>query len=89
VSGWTACARRIVWAPCFRKAEVLDLPLLDQVLHRPRHVLDRHVRVNAVLIKQIDGIDMESFARGFSNLSSCALAGYPADSTALRPRKQV
>ena len=43
---------------CFRKAEVLDLALLNQVLHRSRYVFDRHVRVNTVLIEQIDGIDL-------------------------------
>jgi hypothetical protein len=31
---------------CFRKAEVLNLPFLNQVLHRARHVFDRHVRVD-------------------------------------------
>jgi hypothetical protein len=38
---------------CFRKAEVLDLTLLDQVLHRTGDVFDRHVRVNPVLIEQV------------------------------------
>jgi hypothetical protein len=43
----------------FRKAEVLDFALLDKVLHRPCYVLDRHVRINAVLIEQIDSIDLQ------------------------------
>src|SRR5580692_6922102 len=30
----------------FRKAEVLHLTLLNQVLHRARHLFDRHLRVN-------------------------------------------
>ncbi len=38
----------------FGKAEVLHLACLNQFLHRSRHVFDRHVRVNAVLIEQID-----------------------------------
>ena len=38
----------------FREAEVLDLAFLDEVLHRSRHVFDRHVRVDAVLIERID-----------------------------------
>ena len=38
------------------KAEVLDLALVYQLLDRPRHILDRHVRVDAVLIEQIDMI---------------------------------
>ena len=43
----------------FRKAEVLNLALLNQVLHRSRDVLDGHVRVNTVLIEQIDNIGPE------------------------------
>ena len=39
---------------CFGKAEVLHLPLLNQFLHRAGDIFDRHVRVNAVLIEQVD-----------------------------------
>ena len=39
---------------CFGKAEVLDLAFLNQVLHRSGHVFDRHVRVNPMLIEQVD-----------------------------------
>ena len=53
---------------CFRKAEVLDLALLNQLLHRSRHVFDRHVRVNPVLIEQIDGIDLEPLERALDGL---------------------
>jgi hypothetical protein len=52
---------------CFGQAEVPDLTFLNQVLHRPRHVLDRHVRVDTVLVEQIDGIDPESLERGLGN----------------------
>ena len=65
VTGWTACARRMVLHSRFGKAEVLDLAFLNQVLHRSRHVFDRHVRVNAVLIEQVDGIDPEPLERAF------------------------
>ena len=41
----------------FREAEVLDLALLNQFLHRARNVFDRHVQVDAMLIEKIDGID--------------------------------
>jgi hypothetical protein len=34
----------------FRKAEVLHFACLNQVLHRPGHVFDGHVRVDPVLI---------------------------------------
>ena len=53
---------------CFRKAEVLHLACLNQVLHRSRHVFDGHVRVNPVLIEQIDGIDLEPLERGLGDL---------------------
>ena len=36
----------------FGQAEVLDLAFLNQILHRPRDVFDRHVRVNTVLIER-------------------------------------
>jgi hypothetical protein len=52
----------------FRKAEVLDLACLNQVLHSPRHVLDGHVRVDPVLIVQIDGLDPESLERALDGL---------------------
>ena len=42
----------------FRKAEVLNLTFLNQVLHRARNVFDWHVRVNTVLIEQINRIDL-------------------------------
>src|ERR1700730_3655659 len=53
---------------CFRKAEVLDLTLLDQVLHRAGDVFDRHVRVNPVLIEQVDDIDFEPLERALDSL---------------------
>ena len=50
------------------EAEVLDLARLDQLLHRPGHVLDGHVRVDAVLIEQVDGIDPEPLERALDDL---------------------
>jgi len=43
----------------FRKAEVLHLTLLNQVPQRSRHVLDRHVRVNPVLVEEVNRLDPE------------------------------
>jgi hypothetical protein len=48
---------------CLREAEVLHFALLNQILHRSRHFFDRHVRVDTVLIKEIDGIDLEPLER--------------------------
>jgi hypothetical protein len=53
---------------CFRKAEVFHLPCRNQVLHRARHLLDGHVRINPVLIEQIDGFDLQPLERGLGDL---------------------
>ena len=50
------------------EAEVLDLAFLNQLLHRPRHVLDGHVRVDAMLIEQVDGLDLEPLERALDDL---------------------
>ena len=57
---------------CFREAEVLDFALPDQVLHRSRHVFDGHVRIDAVLIEQVDGIDPESLERALATCLMCS-----------------
>ena len=54
--------------PCFRQAEVLDLALLNQFLHRAGHIFDGHLGVNAVLIEQIDRVDAESLQRALHGL---------------------
>ena len=41
------------------KPEVLDLAFLDQVPHRAGDVFDRYVGVDAVLVEEIDGVDIE------------------------------
>jgi hypothetical protein len=51
----------------FRKSEVLDLALVNQFLHRAGHVFDWYVRINTVLIEQVDHIAPESLKRGVSN----------------------
>jgi hypothetical protein len=38
-------------------AEVRDFAFFDQVLDRSGYILDRHIRVDSVLVVQIDGID--------------------------------
>src|SRR5438034_3663703 len=47
----------------FGHAEVLHLALCNQFLDRARHVLDRDVRVDTVLIIQIDDVGPESLQR--------------------------
>src|ERR1019366_402770 len=53
---------------CFGKAEVLDLAFLNQVLHRSSDVFDRHVRVDPMLIEQVDDINLESLERALGGL---------------------
>jgi hypothetical protein len=53
----------------FGEAEVLDLPLLDQILHRACDVLDRHVRVDPVLIEEVDRVYPEASERTLDGLA--------------------
>ena len=47
---------------------MLDFPFLNQVLHRSRHVLDGHVRVNPVLVEKVDDVGSEPLERGLGHL---------------------
>ena len=49
-------------------AEVFDLARLDQVLDRPGHVLDGHLRIHAVLVVEIDGVDLQPLEGFLSHL---------------------
>src|ERR1700720_318682 len=53
---------------CFRKSEALNLSFLNQVLHRAGHVFDRHVRIDAMLIEEIDVVGLQSLERGFGHV---------------------
>ena len=50
------------------QAEVPDLALRDQVLHRAGDVLDRHTRIDAMLIEEVDRLDPQSLQRLFGHL---------------------
>src|SRR5213594_123911 len=52
----------------FGHAEVLHLALRNQFLDRSRHVFDRHVWVDAVLIIEIDDVGPEPFQRALDAL---------------------
>ena len=52
----------------FGQAEVLDLPFLNQFLDGSRHVFYRHIRVDAVLIEQVDRLDLEPLERTLHGL---------------------
>jgi hypothetical protein len=46
-----------------------DLAFPDQVLHGPRHIFDRHVWVDAVLVVQVDRLDPEPLERALGALT--------------------
>jgi hypothetical protein len=63
--GCTAWARRIVCAPDrlragLGQADVAHLAGLDELRHRSHGVLDRGLRVDAVLVVEVDVIDAEA-----------------------------
>jgi hypothetical protein len=50
------------------KAEMLDLACRDEVFHRACHIFDRYIRVNAMLVIQIDNVGFQALQRRLSNL---------------------
>ena len=50
------------------QAEVLHLAFANQLLDRAGDIFDRHVGVDAVLIEQIDGVDLQSLERRLGHL---------------------
>lgn len=42
-----------------REPEAADLALLDELAHRARDVLDRHLRVDAMLVEDVEPLDPE------------------------------
>ena len=67
--GWTAWARRTVCAPGSERPKCLTLPAAISVLHRAGDVLDRHVRVDAVLVEEVDDLDAQPLQRGVTRLA--------------------
>jgi hypothetical protein len=63
---------------CFGQSEVLDLAFPDEVLHRAGNVLDGYVRIDAVLIEEIDAIGLQPLERGLGDLSDVFRAAIEA-----------
>jgi predicted thioesterase len=55
--------------------------MLDQVLRRAGDVFDRHVRVNPVLIKRVDDIDLEPLKRALDSQLKALRSAVQARST--------
>ncbi len=60
--------------------EVLHLARLDQILDGPGHVFDRDLRIDPVLVEQVDGLDLEALERRIGHpldlLRAAVQAGY-------------
>jgi hypothetical protein len=52
----------------FGKAEVPDLALLNQLLDGACHIFDGHLRIDTVLVEQIDHVGLESLERRLGDL---------------------
>lgn len=53
---WTACARRMDWAPASERPKCLNLPAAISFFHRSRNIFVRGIRIDAVLVEDIDAI---------------------------------
>lgn len=49
---------------------MLDLTLGDEVANRAGHVLDRYVRIDPMLVQQVDGFDAEPLQGAFDGLAN-------------------
>ena len=52
----------------FRQAKMLHFALLNKFLYRPGDIFNRDIRVNPVLIEQVDCFNFESLERSFDCL---------------------
>ena len=50
-----------------REPEVRTLPAVDELGHRADRLLDRRVRVDAVLVVEVDVVDAEALQRGVAS----------------------
>lgn len=72
IHGWRASSQaRAIWAGVarlhgmspadrqgsgFGETEMLDLARPDQILYRSGDVLDGHIRIDAILVQQVEGV---------------------------------
>ena len=52
---------------CFGKSEMPDFSGINQIFDRARRFFNRHVRINAVLIKKVNIIGSQTFERSIAN----------------------
>ena len=80
--GWTLCARRYGRRRGLRQAQVAHLPQLHQFRHRAHGLLDGSVRIDAMLVVQIDHVHAEPRERGVAGRTH--VLGAPVDAPDLR-----
>src|SRR5208337_4507024 len=52
---------------CFGQTEVFDLTFLDELFDRASDIFNRHIRIDPVLIEQIDHSGLQPFERRVGN----------------------
>ena len=70
---------------CLGEAQVAHLALLDELLHRAHRLLDRRVRVHAVLVVEIDVVDAQAAERSVARLMHVLGIAAHAQPLAVRP----
>ena len=70
VTGWTACARRIVCGAASDRPMCRILPSPHKVGQRSHCVLDRRAGIYAVLIVEVDHLDTETLQAGLTSCSA-------------------
>src|SRR5579871_405044 len=56
------------FSACFRESKVFDFALLDELFHGARGFFDWNIRIDAVLVEQIDDIGLEALQGSLRDL---------------------
>ena len=87
-SGAPRRARRIVSGAASERPRYRTLPACDQLGHRADGLLDRHLRVDAVLVVEVDRVDAEPLAASASQALR-TYSGVAADAEELAVRRRA
>lgn len=72
---------------CFRQPPVSDLPLGDEILQGARDIFDRHARINAVLIEEVDAVSSKPLQRCVRNRPD--VLGTAVEAAAASPSREI
>ena len=78
----------MVCTPASDRPKCFTLPACDQFLDRSCDVFDRHVRIDTVLIKQIDRFHVEPLQRRFGHLPDVLRTTVQAGAAAVRSQAE-